>query len=85
MAKQAKTLIEMAYTFGEAKGDIENEPDPGWPLPRIRRGSIGPRGKRALTLYTWSIDGNEVDNEKTIHEAWRQFLDSRRLRISQRN
>lgn len=64
LAKQAKTLIEMAYTFGEAHGDPEDEPDPDWPMPRIRRGSIGKRGPRALTLYTWSIDGNEVDNEK---------------------
>jgi hypothetical protein len=64
LAKQAKTLIEMAYTFGEAKGDPDNEPDPNWPLPRIRRGSIGKRGPRALTLFTWSIDGNEVENEK---------------------
>jgi hypothetical protein len=61
--KQIRAIIEMAYTFGEADGDLDDNPDPNWPMPKVRRGSVGKRGKRALTLFTWSIDGNEIDED----------------------
>jgi len=63
LAKQVKTIIEMAYVFGEAQGDQAENPDPNWPAPRVRHGRVGPRGKRALTLFTWEIDGVAVDEE----------------------
>ena len=55
LAKQIKTIVEMAKTFGE----------PGaanWELPK-KRGASGPRGKRALYEYTWTIDGQELSEE----------------------
>lgn len=62
--KQIRAIIEMAYTFGEANGDPEKEElDPNWPEPKVRRGSVGKRGKRALTMYTWTIDGVEVGED----------------------
>ncbi len=54
--KQLKQVVELAVQFGEAD---ENE----WELPKVRRGSRGKRGKRALSFYTWSIDGEEVADE----------------------
>jgi len=64
LAKQVKTIIEMAYVFGEAKSDEnEEQNDPNWPAPRVRHGRVGPRGKRALTLFTWEIDGVAVDED----------------------
>jgi len=51
VAKQIKTIIDMAVTFNEAPAD---EP---WALPKTRRGSVGKRGPRALSSYTWTIDG----------------------------
>jgi hypothetical protein len=53
LVKQVKQIKDMAALFGEF---TEDNP---WPEPR-RRGAVG---KRALTLYTWSIDGVEVDEE----------------------
>ena len=56
LVKQVKTIVEMADTFGEVS------PDNPWVLPR-RRGAVGSRGKRALSLYTWTVDGEEMDEE----------------------
>lgn len=53
LAASAKQIVAMATNFGLCS---ELEP---WALPR-RRGAVGKRGKRALTLYTWSIDGDEL-------------------------
>lgn len=50
LVKQIKTIIDMAKTFNEF-----DESNPWYP-PR-RRGAVGSRGKRALSFYTWSIDG----------------------------
>jgi len=51
VAKQIKTIVDMAVTFNEAPADNP------WPLPKSRRGSVGKRGPRALSSYTWTIDG----------------------------
>lgn len=64
LAKQLKTIVEMAKTFGEP--DAEN-----WELPK-KRGATGPRSKRALYEYTWTVDGQEMpeddDNPKGVSE-----------------
>lgn len=66
LAKKVKTLVDMATNFGEC------DPDNPWELPK-RRGAIGKRGPRALSLYTWTIDGNplsdEEDNQSGAAEA----------------
>lgn len=51
VAKQIKTIVDMAVTFNEAEAANP------WPLPKSRRGSVGKRGPRALSSYTWTIDG----------------------------
>lgn len=56
LAESAKMIVKMATTFGLCS---ETEP---WALPK-RRGAVGKRGKRALTLYSWSIDGEELAND----------------------
>ena len=64
LAKQVKTIVEMAYTFGEAHGNQNDESfDTQWPPPKTRRGSVGARGKRALTLFTSAINGEDVDED----------------------
>ena len=64
LTKQLKTIVEMAKTFNEP--GVEN-----WTLPAPKRAS-GPRGKRALYEYTWTIDGQEMpeddDNPKGVSE-----------------
>ncbi len=61
LAKQVKTIVEMAQSFGEAPEE-EINPNGNWRLP-VRRGAVGKRGKRALTLFTWQIDGVPVGDE----------------------
>jgi hypothetical protein len=54
---QVKAVIPMAATFNVDLGDD--------PMPR-RRGAAGKRGKRALSLYSWTVDGqvlSEDDND----------------------
>lgn len=63
LSKQVNAIIDMAYTFGDAKGDQENEPDPNWPKPRIRRGAFGKRGPRALSFFTWAVDGIGMEGD----------------------
>ena len=46
--KHAKTVRELAMMFGGS----ENE----FPVPKRRSGGSGVRGKRAISLYTWSIN-----------------------------
>jgi hypothetical protein len=70
LSKQVNAIIDMAYTFGDAQGDQENNPDPSWPKPKIRRGAFGKRGPRALSFYTWAVDGigmeGDEDNNKGV-------------------
>lgn len=53
---QINTIIEMAKTFHEFE---ESNP---WYPPR-RRGAVGARGKRALSYYTWTIDGQKPEED----------------------
>lgn len=69
LSKQVNAIIDMAYTFGEATGDPENEPDTNWPKPRIRRGAFGKRGPRALSSFTWAIDGIGMDSENDSNKG----------------
>lgn len=43
------------------------------PMPKTRRGSKGKRGKRALTLMVWSIDGEELDPQPKTKELAEMF------------
>jgi len=52
--QQVKAAISMADTFGIDLGDD--------PMPK-RRGAVGKRGKRALSLYNWTIDGVALDED----------------------
>jgi hypothetical protein len=56
-AKQVKTIVDMAITFNET--DAANP----WPLPK-KRGAVGKRGPRALTSYTWTVDGVAPDEDE---------------------
>jgi hypothetical protein len=46
-----KPIVELAE---QIEGEILE-------MPKVRRGSSGPRGKRAMSLLTYFIDGEEVD------------------------
>ena len=74
LVKQVKTIVDMAETFGEFSGPA---PEPGsnqpWALPR-RRGAIGSRGKRALSLYTWTVDGEEMPEDEDSNAGVSQKL-----------
>lgn len=48
--QKAKAVVDLAANFGDDELD----------MPKTRRGSRGKRGKRALSLVTWSIDGSPV-------------------------
>lgn len=51
---QVKAMIPMAATFNVDLGDN--------PMPK-RRGAAGKRGPRALSLYSWTIDGVALEDE----------------------
>lgn len=51
---QLRNIRELALSM-DTDAD-ENE----WVLPPVRRGGRGKRGKRALSYYNWSIDGEAV-------------------------
>lgn len=67
LASKVKPLLEMAETFGEFTADNP------WPAPK-RRGAVGKRGKRALTLYTWTVDGAEMDEDNDSVKGVSEFL-----------
>lgn len=69
LSKQVNAIIDMAYTFGDAQGDRENNPDPNWPTPKIRRGAFGKRGPRALSFYTWAIDGIGMEGDEDSNKG----------------
>lgn len=48
--QKVKSVVELADTFGEE-----------FEMPKIRRGSTGKRGPRNLSLFTFFINGEEVD------------------------
>jgi hypothetical protein len=64
---QMKHVRELALAFNEAEAVLDENGNvvsvPGWELPAVRRGGFGPRGKRALSFYTWAIDGTGVDED----------------------
>lgn len=62
--KQAKNTRELALQIGEATEDDER-----WKMPRTRRGAIGPRGKRALSLYEWYFNGEAVEDVDTVKDV----------------
>jgi len=58
--QKVKNVVDLNAQFGEAE----------LKMPKMRRGSRGKRGPRALTFYTWAINGEEVaeddDNVKGV-------------------
>jgi hypothetical protein len=61
---QLKSVVELAVSVGDAEEDSDD-----WKMPKIRRGAHGKRGKRALTLYTWYFNGEEVEDVDTTKDA----------------
>lgn len=59
--------IKMAVNLAATAEGVELE------MPKPRRGSKGKRGKRALTLMVWSIDGEEVNPQP---ETLKEFSES---------
>ena len=57
LAKKVKTLVDMATNFGEC------DPENPWALPK-KRGAVGKRGPRALSLYTWVVDGVQLEGDE---------------------
>lgn len=49
--QKVKSIVELATATGEGE----------WEMPRMRRGSVGERGPRNLSLFVFSVDGEEVD------------------------
>ena len=62
--QQIKSVRELAIQVGEA-----TEEDDEWKMPKMRRGAHGKRGKRALSLYTWFFNGEEIDDVDTVREV----------------
>lgn len=50
---------DLGIPFVEAYPDMANRDSPG--LPRGPHPAIGPRGRAALRVATWQIDGHQVD------------------------
>ena len=62
--QQIKSVRELAIQVGEA-----TEEDEDWKMPKMRRGAHGKRGKRALSLFTWFFNGEEVEDVDTVREV----------------
>ena len=63
---KAKALIEMATTFGDEDAEKME-------MPKRRMGATGPRGKRALSLFAWNIEGVDFDKLKDVIENYPQY------------
>jgi len=53
---QLVSIVDLAEKFNEIK---KGE----WEVPAARRGSVGKRGKRALSLFSWQINGEDVEDD----------------------
>jgi len=62
--QQVKSVRELAIQVGEA-----TEEDETWKMPKMRRGAHGKRGKRALSLYDWFFNGEEIDGVNTVKDV----------------
>ncbi|UOF81961.1 hypothetical protein [Caudoviricetes sp.] len=69
LARQLSTLIQTLTNFG-----MNILPDGTEMVPAKKRtGGRGPRGKRALSYFTWWIDDVEFENLKAVVEAYDSF------------
>lgn len=69
LARQLTTLIQTLTNFG-----MNILPDGTEMVPAKKRtGGRGPRGKRALSYFTWWIDDQEFENLKAVVEAYDSF------------
>lgn len=59
-----KSVIEMAKNFG-VEADME--------MPKRRTGKTGPRGKRALSFFTWSIEDKTYDKLRDVVEEYSEY------------
>jgi len=59
-----KTLIGLAESFGQADGMY---------APKKRTGGRGKRGPRAISFFTWQVDGEDVENLKAVAEGYDQY------------
>lgn len=59
-----KQLVDMNDTFGGGANMY---------MPKRRTGGRGKRGPRALSLFTWEIEGTEFDKLKDVAEVYDQY------------
>ena len=62
--QQVKSVRELAIQVGEATDE-----DTDWKMPKMRKGAYGKRGKRALSMYSWFFNGEEVEDVDTVREV----------------
>lgn len=53
--------VVLAWDDDLTPEDIERD----WKMPPVRRANVGKRGKRALSVATWTVDGTELDPNET--------------------
>ena len=63
-----KQVKELAESFGFPGAET-------WTMPSVRRAGSGKRGKRALSLYSWAIDGVEVGSDDNTPAGVAKLLD----------
>lgn len=49
--QKVKSIVDIQQSLGGEE----------WDMPKMKRGSSGKRGPRNLSLFTWSLDGEEID------------------------
>jgi hypothetical protein len=62
--QKLKAIKNLAETFGEGED---------WDMPKKRTGSKGPRGKRALSFFTWEIDDKKFDKLAEVVDLYDQY------------
>jgi hypothetical protein len=63
-AKELQTFRSEAYQQLKSLVDIiKTMMGEELPMPKTRRGARGKRGKRALSLYTWAVNGEAVSDD----------------------
>ena len=66
LVKQIRTLVDMAKVFKEDWAENATIPP--------RRGSVGKRGKRALSFYDWNVDGVDADEDSNSVKGISELL-----------
>jgi hypothetical protein len=68
--KNLKTMRDLALMFGGAEDNF--------PMPKVRTGARGPRGKRAISEYSWSVNGVALtgDENSLLHVSKKYEFES---------